>query len=312
VAAAVAVWMFPLQSPAQALPDAPGVRVDAGGKLLHSTPVRFPADAPNGTVVLEATLNAQGEVADARVLSGPDELRKGALESVLEWHYSAEVAPPPTVRIAIQLERVSSATSSPATPRLPTVKGSLPASAAQWTGTIADIRYPGLSADLAQQIESRMPVRKGDPYTHETFGSVVSAMSAVDRHLKLTVQIDRDGGPVILVVELASAQAAAAPEAITPQRVRVGGNIQSRMLMTKVPPVYPPDAKQARVQGKVSLGVLIAPDGSVANVQLVKGDALLAPSAMDAVRQWVYRPTLVNGQPVEVLTMVDVNYTLLP
>jgi TonB family protein len=343
-AAVLAVWMFPLQSAAQVVADDTGITVDAGAKLLHRTPLRYPGVHASGTVLVEATLSSKGEVMDARVLSGPDELRRGVLASVLEWHYSADVAPPPTVRISVRFEQAASAAQAPpAPPRTPQVKGGLPPSAAQWTGTVSDIRYTGLSAELQQQVESRLPVRKGDPYTHDTYPTTVAALSSVDEHLRLTVQVTRDGGPVILVIALPAGQAAGVPSvpggrggaapagtdpelrariekleiaraaaatANPPQRIRVGGNAQSANVITKVTPVYPPLAKAAHVTGTVSLAVIISKAGTVDEVEVISGDPLLVPSALEAVKQWVYRPTLLNGSPVEVLTQVDINYTL--
>src|SRR6266536_2672696 len=77
--------------------DAPGVTVDVGGAaLLHRAPVRYPeaarANGIKGSVALEVTLDARGNISDAHVLSGPDELRKAALESVLQWHFAHETA----------------------------------------------------------------------------------------------------------------------------------------------------------------------------------------------------------------------------
>jgi protein TonB len=81
-------------------------------------------------------------------------------------------------------------------------------------------------------------------------------------------------------------------------------------LIDKVQPVYPRDAKAAHVQGLVRLQVHIGKDGHVQSLSVVSGDPMLSPTAVDAVRQWLYRPTLMNGNPVEIDTMVDVNFTL--
>jgi protein TonB len=97
---------------------------------------------------------------------------------------------------------------------------------------------------------------------------------------------------------------------ITPQRIRVGGNVQAANLVRKVTPVYPPLAKQARIQGTVRFTAIIGKDGTIQNLQLVSGHPLLVSAAQDAVRQWVYKPTLLNGEPVEVVTQIDVNFTL--
>jgi protein TonB len=77
-----------------------------------------------------------------------------------------------------------------------------------------------------------------------------------------------------------------------------------------VTPVYPPLAKQARIQGTVRFTAIIGKDGTIQNLQLVTGHPLLVAAAQDAVRQWVYKPTLLNGEPVEVVTQIDVNFTL--
>ncbi|MBL8232104.1 MAG: energy transducer TonB [Bryobacterales bacterium] len=96
----------------------------------------------------------------------------------------------------------------------------------------------------------------------------------------------------------------------TPQRIRVGGNVQSAKLVRQPKPVYPPLAKQARIQGTVKFQAIIGKDGTIQNLQLISGHPLLVPSATEAVKQWVYQPTLLNGEPVEVVTQIDVNFTL--
>jgi TonB family protein len=95
-----------------------------------------------------------------------------------------------------------------------------------------------------------------------------------------------------------------------PKSIRVGGNVQAAKLITSPPPVYPPLARQARIQGIVRFNVTIDKDGHVSNVTLVSGHPLLIPPAMEAVRQYAYQKNLLNGEPVEVLTTVDVPFTL--
>jgi protein TonB len=125
---------------------------------------------------------------------------------------------------------------------------------------------------------------------------LVVAVKEVDEHLN--VRVDK-GGVVTISIETAP-----------PQRIRVGGNVQQANLIQKVQPRYPLQAKQDHVQGKVQFTVLIGKDGRVQNVDLLTGEPVLADAAKEAVAQWVYKPTLLNGQPVEVLTQVDVNFTL--
>ena len=97
-----------------------------------------------------------------------------------------------------------------------------------------------------------------------------------------------------------------------PQRVRVSQGVAQGMAISKVPPLYPGDAKAARIQGSVVIAVIIGKDGNVQSERLMSGHPLLAPAAMDAVKQWKYRPYLLNGQAIEVDTQVTVNFTLAP
>src|SRR5271167_1228559 len=102
----------------------------------------------------------------------------------------------------------------------------------------------------------------------------------------------------------------AVPKVATPQRVRVSAGVTSGLLVRKVNPVYPPLARQARIQGQVILRAVISKDGSIEGLTLVSGHPLLAPAAIDAVKQWQYRPYLLLGKPVEVDTEILVNFTL--
>ncbi len=102
----------------------------------------------------------------------------------------------------------------------------------------------------------------------------------------------------------------AVPKVATPQRVRVSQGVSQGLLIRKVNPTYPPLARQARIQGTVILRAVISKDGSIENLQLVSGHPMLAPAAIEAVRQWRYKPYLLNGEPVEVDTEVQVNFTL--
>jgi protein TonB len=95
-----------------------------------------------------------------------------------------------------------------------------------------------------------------------------------------------------------------------PTRVNVGGQVQAANLVRKVMPNYPPLAKQARISGTVRFTAVIARDGTIQNLQFVSGHPLLVEAAREAVKLWVYKPTLLNGEPVEVVTQIDVNFTL--
>jgi periplasmic protein TonB len=99
-------------------------------------------------------------------------------------------------------------------------------------------------------------------------------------------------------------------QAAAVQRIRVGGNVQQAKLVRQPKPAYPPLAKQARIQGVVHLQAIISKDGTIQKLEVIGGHPLLVPAALEAVKQWVYQPTLLNGEPVEVITQIDVNFTL--
>ena len=95
-----------------------------------------------------------------------------------------------------------------------------------------------------------------------------------------------------------------------PQRIRVGGNLEAARLIYAPKPDYPPLARMARIQRTVRLEALIATDGTIKGLKVLSGHPLLLKAALEAVQQWRYQPTLLNGQPVEVETDIDVNFTL--
>ena len=100
------------------------------------------------------------------------------------------------------------------------------------------------------------------------------------------------------------------PKAKAPSRIRVGGQVEAAKLIYKPTPEYPPLAKMARIQGTVRLEAVIAKDGTIQDLKVLSGHPLLVQAALDAVKQWRYQPTLLNGDPVEVVTEIDVNFTL--
>jgi protein TonB len=95
-----------------------------------------------------------------------------------------------------------------------------------------------------------------------------------------------------------------------PAPVRVGGNIKQPTKVKDVKPVYPAIAQSARVQGVVIIEATIGPNGAVQEAKVLRSIPLLDASALDAVRQWQFTPTLLNGVPVPVIMTVTVNFTL--
>jgi len=98
--------------------------------------------------------------------------------------------------------------------------------------------------------------------------------------------------------------------AASTRQIHVSTGVQAAKLIAQVNPAYPALAKQARVAGTVRLTAIIGRDGAIRNLQVMSGHPLLTPAALEAVKQWRYQPTLLNDEPVEVITQIDVNFTL--
>jgi TonB family protein len=381
---AVACWFItgavPLHAQAQMVADGAGVTVNLNGsQLMHRTPVSYPADAiakgVEGTVVVQVRLDSNGEMIDAAVLSGPDELRKGVQQSVLNWHFDSRagsatrvvnidfakpakaaviptvVAPVPTFSqsfgngpMTIQRD-VARAPQNPQVteqlyvfmqqqlatleqsndPRdaalLQQLRAKLEQFKAENAGkipmaapsiTIERIEVRGLSDSATAQLQSQLPVHAGDTYSPEKMRDLGQIARQFDEHLIVTTTGNNSGAYTIRIetpesrVAMTNTLNLSGPAGAA----KIGGNVMSANLINPVKPVYPPLAKMARQQGTVKFQATIGKDGAVQDLMLISGPPLLVQSAMDAVRQWVYKPTILNGAPVEVVTTVDVNYSL--
>ena len=176
------------------------------------------------------------------------------------------------------------------------------AQAPQLSGTVFNAAYAEVK--LLQGTEERARTSAGGDGEYAFRGVAAGEYGIVvnGRHLtEVTL------GDTPRVLELHYREEAAGPG------IRVGGNVMSGHLLRKVAPVYPPAMKAQGIQGAVQLQVLVDPTGQVASAEvLATPHAELTESAVTAVRQWAYRPTLLNGKPVAVRTAVRVNYTLMP
>lgn len=311
-----AAWFFPFPSAAQAIADDPGISVAAGGQLIHRPALHLAKTS--GVVVLDASLDAKGEVVDAHVVSGPDALRRDALANVLQWHYQSPGSPT-SVQISIQygLQAIVAQPSIPPPPLPPPP----PIGASQTFPVVKDIVFVGVDPAVQDQIRNALPIHPGDTINPQAYVAAVNALQRIDEHLMLApINIRKADGSTsqanlqIRVRPDTNPSLPPPPPAVStdgkPLPLRVGGNVQSANLVTKVTPVYPAEAKQAHIQGTVRFNATIGTDGKMKDLTAVEGDPLLAEAAMKAVWQWVYRPTLLNGQPVEVQTQIDVNFTL--
>jgi protein TonB len=119
------------------------------------------------------------------------------------------------------------------------------------------------------------------------------------------------GGPTDdLVTWIINSAPVVKPRIAAPQRVRISQGVSQGLLVKKVNPEYPPEARRGRIQGTVVMHVIISKAGDITTIEPVSGDPALVPAAIEAVKQWKYKPFLLNGGPLEVSTQILVNFTL--
>jgi TonB family protein len=327
IGACAAVWFFPLRSAAQVLPDDPGITVDAGATLAHRTPVHNPTTAV-GDVLLELSLNSKGEVSDARVLSGPDELRKAALASVLDWHYAADTAPPSPVHATIHFgQRPAAAVTvaqappplpPPPPPPPPTSRATsqappppAPPPPPPETAVVQRIEFVGLSPELQQRVQERLTVREGDTLGGGDLARLQNEMRLIDEHLMVgmfgaTIN-DRLFQNVILRFMLGPNVTAT----LAPGAYRIGGGVSAPIPILRPEPEYSEQARRAKWQGAVLLQIVIDENGVPQDIQVIRPLGMgLDQKAVEAVQKWRFKPTLLNGQPVPVSANIEVNFHL--
>jgi TonB family protein len=348
---AAACWFItvtlPLTAAPQTVADAAGVTVDlGGGAVLHRAGIQYPEAAlkahVQGVVSVEATLDSSGNVVDAHVVSGPQELRRAALQSILQWHFAMDSG---TATRHVNINFTTPQEAAPVVGGVPGgvgggsssgviggIIGSVPSAtrvqvdaARKGVGvpslagkTLTSYIINGLSDQARSDLLSRLPLRQGDVMAEDSFDHITKAVHDYDEHLTVGRMMNRNGDVSIAIAapgtgfSMARDFVPAPPPPSDPnvKRITIGGNVQQAKLVSQPRPVYPPLAKQARIQGVVQLQALIGVDGAVKSLQVVSGHPLLVQAAMEAVQQWTYQQTLLNGQPVEVLTQIDVNFTL--
>jgi protein TonB len=119
-----------------------------------------------------------------------------------------------------------------------------------------------------------------------------------------------DGVPNAVITEIARSVPPTVVKPAAPQKLRGSSGVAAGMLIYQLKPAYPRLAAQARIQGTVVLQAVIAKDGTVHDLHVISGHPMLLPAAIEAVRQWRYRPYLLNNEPVEVDTQINVNFAL--
>jgi TonB family protein len=139
----------------------------------------------------------------------------------------------------------------------------------------------------------------------------VKAETKIER--SFTLALGKTGGNVPITGQGTPANPSVSGVAAGPKLQHVGGEVMQANLVTKVNPIYPPAAKAAGVQGTVNLEAMISKEGVPVDLRVLESPSDdLTQSSLEAVRQWRYKPVLLNGNPVEVVTVVTINYTLMP
>jgi TonB family protein len=292
-----------------------------------------------GLVVLKIAINTSGDVQNLQLVSGHPMLAPAAIEAVKQWKYQPFLVDgePANVTTTVQVS-FTLAENNP-----PTQQGGvlpMPGLAAENPGPEAavvrvsegvmrsfrtekvDPEYPPSARQQRIQGQVLLDVKIGASGEVENI-KVISAhplfappaIEAVKQWKYRPYLLN--GNPVEVETKvsvsftLSDDQALVIDSPLPPQRVRVSSGVVSGLLVSKVNPIYPPDAREQAVQGVVVLQVEIDKEGNVQNVTLISGHPLLAPAAIDAVKQWKYTPYLLNGNPVNIDTQVQVNFTLV-
>jgi TonB family protein len=190
---------------------------------------------------------------------------------------------------------------------------------------VSRINVAGVSDQVRDDLISRLPVHVGDTMAADSLERITKTVQEFDEHMVVSHGKSTNGDVAITIFAPAGGSgssgvlggiigavpmAASAPPPPGTKRITIGGNVQQAKLITQTRPAYPPLAKQARISGVVHLQAIIAKDGTVADLKVISGHPLLIPAALEAVKTWVYATTLLNGEPVEVQTQIDVNFTL--
>jgi TonB family protein len=296
-----------------------------------------------GDVLVNVWVDEWGRVRDAQVLEGPEQLRAAAMQAVWQYRYSACMVGDEAVpfeakeTLSFLLPRSGPAAMTGRDSQVREI-GEKDMYVRVLYGFQPDYPEEALKQGATGPVRLRVLVNEtgevedaqvidGPPLLHE------AALAAIRQYRYTPVlafsESAPNGKPVCVLTTqmiafsvpesaripaeapgtVTQAQSASATQQ-TRGAIRVGGNVQATKLIHRVEPIYPDEAKSARVSGVVIMQVLIDEVGNVTDVKVLRGNPLLDSAAIEAVRQWRYSPSFLNGEPVSVIAAVTVIFSL--
>jgi TonB family protein len=280
----------------------------------------FPLEASPQFQVQQGSMSTQPLDYVSVVVSGFPEPILSKMRARMEVFQGRPYSMELRAEIARAAKEVDPAARVPFMTQIETPEGSL---VTTFSVTNSEIRYtvPGgpaqidvslLSEPLRSTMRARLAPFEGQQYSRDLRNKVLDAAREIDARAAVgRVQQSRAAdGRLITTLGITLYEAPQASPPTSETRIPVSGADQSARLINMVRPQYPPLARQARIQGTVRFGAVIDKEGRVSRLTLVSGHPLLVQAAQEAVRQWTYQPALLDGQPVEVFTEIDVNFTV--
>lgn len=318
-----------------------GVQIAGGvpnGNLIEHVAPFYPPIAKaarvQGTVVLDEIINKDGKVTNLRVISGPAMLQTAALEAVKQWRYKpylvngepVEIETTANVIFTLDTGAAPSEDQGSATPKVIFAPGVVEGSLVQKVAPIYPVEAKQAGISGMVRLHGVIDREGGLKNLRVLSGPPLLQDAALDaarqwRYKPYTL----NGNPVevetTINVNFTLDKSASASQAdgttpptagagSRPEIVNVSGGISQGNLVQKVAPLYPTEAKLAGVSGTVVLQAEIGLDGRVEDLNVISGPDLLQQAALDAVKQWLYKPYLLNGEPIKVRTTINVIFTL--
>jgi len=257
--------------------------------------------------VVRLQLDANADVFDATILSGPDELRKAVLQSVLGWHFDRSAAST-TRTVNIDFVKPATAVAPSAQPvsggpvtfrTAPGASGRMAPPPPPVPAKLDHIEVTGLSDAARVQLLASLPLQEGAEWTGETLAAVRDAASRFDSHLAVGV-VRSTNGELTLHIGVPDAGV-----------YSVGNGTAPPAVLTKVDPIFPAD-EPAGFAGSVMLSIVVGTEGKAEDIRIVKSlGADFDASATTALQQWVFRPGTNQGLPVRVRAQIEVNFRKL-